>query len=115
MVRLLGPVSQISRYSLYTIYQCPNDGVHARGGSGSYRRPFYYNFGFFVDNCQALLTDQMDSFGITAWFDKLCGKLSTKNTIKSNTLTAVGRLISPVHIADGARYKFRNQRLKWIG
>ena len=38
MVGLLGPRSQIRRYS--PVYQCPNNGFHARGDSGGYRQPF---------------------------------------------------------------------------
>ena len=75
-------------------------------------------FCFIVDNtCQALLADQLESYGMAAGF----GKLYTKNTItnlksyeiyikmqyiviSSNlTLTAVGRLIGLAHSADVTR------------
>ena len=64
----------ITDLKVYPRYQYTNDVVRPRGDSGGLLK-----FEVLVDNiCQALLVDQMGSFGKMAGF----GKFSTKNTTK---------------------------------
>ena len=72
VVGLLRAGSKIRRYT--PVYHCPNDGAGCLRGQWWLHAAVLFKFWGFCLESSGMMTDQLESSGMTTWF----GKLSTK-------------------------------------